>query len=82
MEMETDNGNLPILDIHQAAFLQLHGITPNLTMQGTKVIFEFPGTKTVYNLIRAYNENPAVNVLDFVSHLRRLRGQMLSRRGL
>jgi len=80
--MKKENESLPILDIHQAAFLQLHGIAPNLTMQGTKVIFEFPGTASVYALIRQYNENPFVNVLDFVSHLRRLRSQMLNKRGL
>lgn len=78
--MKKENGNLPILDIHQAAYLELHGIEPNLTKQGTRVIFEFPSRKPVFDLIQQYNSNPSVNVLDYVSHLRRLRSQMLAMR--
>lgn len=79
--MKKENGNLPILDIHQAAYLNLHGIEPNLTKQGTRVVFEFPGNQSVFNLIQQYNRNPVVPILDFVSHLRRLRAQMISLRG-
>jgi hypothetical protein len=78
--MQKENGNLPILDIHQAAFLNLHGIEPDLTKQGTRVIFEFPNTKQVLDLIQAYNGNPALPVLNFVHHLRKLRSQMLAAR--
>ena len=74
------NGKLPILDIYQAAYLNLNGIEPNLTKQGTRVVFEFPGTQSVFALIQKYNCNPSVNILDFVSHLRRLRSQMLAAR--
>lgn len=79
--MKNENGVLPILDIHQAAFLNLHGIEPDLLKQGTRVVFEFPGSHTVFQLILRYNENPAVPILDFVSHLRRLRAMMIQMRG-
>ncbi len=79
--MKKENANLPIFDIHQAAFLNLHGIEPELLKQGTRVIFEFPGNQTVFKLLLKYNGNPAIPVLDFVSCLRRLRSMMLGMRG-
>lgn len=78
--MKKENGNLPILDIHQAAYLNLNGIEPSLTKQGTRVVFEFPASQEINKLTRAYNENPPVPVLDFVHHLRKLRSQMLAAR--
>ena len=71
---------IPIFDIHQASFLSLHGITPTFTKSGTRVIFEFDVTVGVKKLLDQYNQNPSVSLLDFVSHLRRLRSQMLSMR--
>lgn len=79
--MKSVKGNLPIFDIHQAAYLILNGIEANVTKQGTRVVFEFPGKQAVFALMQKYNENPPVNILDFVSHLRRLRAQMLTMRG-
>lgn len=78
--MKQSSGNVPILDIHQAAFLNLHGIEPKLTKQGTRVIFEFVNAQDFLDLIQSYNANPTVRVLDFVHHLRKLRSQMLSAR--
>jgi len=78
--MRTSNAKVPILDINLASFLSFHGIEPQFTKQGTRVIFEFPSTPEVTKLTRAYNENPSVKVLDFVHHLRKLRSQMLNAR--
>lgn len=70
-----------LLDINVSAFLSLHGIQPELKREGTRVTFVFPATSEVNDLTRRYNENTQVPVLDFVSHLRRLRSQMYSARG-
>ncbi len=78
--MKKGNGNVPILDIHLSSFLSLHGISPEFTKQGTRVVFEFPSSQEVNKLTRAYNENPSVRVLDFVHHLRKIRSQMLAAR--
>lgn len=78
--MKRANGNVPILDIHLAAYLSLHGIEPEFTKQGTRVVFEFPSTPEVSTLTRAFNENPPVKVLDFVHHLRKTRSMMLAAR--
>lgn len=69
---------IPIFDIHQAAFLCLNNIHPSFVKSGTRVVFQFNATREVNNLLDLYNTNPTVLLLDFVSHLRKLRGQMLS----
>lgn len=71
---------IPIYDIHLAAFLSLNNIPPSFVKSGTRVIFHFNATREVNNLLDLYNQNPTVPLLDFVSHLRQLRGQMLSMR--
>ena len=81
MKMKTNPSMLPHYDINLAAFLQYRGVVPILQQQGSRVVFLFPNDTKTYELMRHYNENPAVPVLDFVGHLRRLRSQMLSMRG-
>lgn len=77
-----DSEHLSLRDIYEAAFLSLHGIRPDLTMQGSMVVFQFPSTPTIRDLLQKYNsENPSVDVQDFVRHLRRLRAQMISKKG-
>ncbi len=78
--MRKTNVNIPILDIHLASFLSFHGIVPQFTKQGTRVVFEFPANADVYRLTEDYNKNPNVPVLDFVHHLRKIRSQMLATR--
>ena len=78
--MKQANAKVPVLDIHLSSYLSLHGIAPELTKQGTRVVFEFPSIPEVTKLTRAYNENPSVKILDFVHHLRKLRSQMLNAR--
>lgn len=80
--MATKNvkGKIPVFCIYQASFLEHNGIHPALTLQGTRVVFEFEPTDTVYRLMRDYQDNPSVPVLDYVNILRRLRSRMLSMR--
>jgi hypothetical protein len=72
---------LPIFDIHTAAFLSLNGINPHFIKSGTRVLFQFDVTRDVTKLLDQYNQNPSVQLLEYVAHLRRLRSQMLSMRG-
>ncbi len=79
--MERDNGNLHLMDIHLAAFLQLQGVEPALLKQSGRVVFAFHNTGRVASLIQDYNANPSgIRLLDYVQCLRRLRSQMLSLR--
>ena len=80
MTMKTNSSMLPLYDINLAAFLQHRGIVPSLQQQGSRVVFFFPNDNTTHRIMKEYNENLMVPVLDFVGHLRRLRSQMLSMR--
>ncbi len=73
--------SLPIFDINLAAFLDLNDVSPTLTKEGTRVVFEFPSSNRVHALLREYQSNPSVPVLDYANTLRRLRSMMLSMRG-
>ena len=77
----TSRSKIPVFDIHQASFLEHNGITPKLTLQGTRVIFEFDASEIVYKFLRDYQNNPSIPILDYVNVLRRLRSRMLSMRG-
>lgn len=77
----TGKGKIPVFDIHQASFLEHNGINPELTLQGTRVIFEFDPSETVCKLLRDYQNNPSIPILDYVNVLRRLRSRMLSMKG-
>lgn len=71
---------LPVLDLYQAAYLQLQRVDPTLARQGSRVVFQFPNTPQVIRAMQDYNDNPPVPVLDFVSNLRQLRARMLANR--
>lgn len=72
--------NLPVYDIHQAAYLNMEGIPIEYEKHGSRVTFMLPATQESYQLLADYNENPKVGLLEFVSALRRVRSQMLSAR--
>jgi hypothetical protein len=76
--MEKTKQKIPLMDIYLASYLVLHGITPHLALQDTRVIFEFPGTDEVFKISREFNSNPLVPILDFVSSVRQLRSQMIA----
>ena len=71
---------LPLFDIYPAAFLEYHAIQLNLTKQGTRVVFEAPANEETYRLLREYQDNNMIPLLDYVAILRRLRARMLEAR--
>lgn len=81
MVSDKETSIIPVFDIHAAAYLELNNTPPTLTLQGTRVIFEFPCTRKVYGLLKDYQENPSIPVLDFVNALRKLRAKMLAMKG-
>lgn len=68
---------LPLYDIYPAAFLEYNRTQLNLTKQGSRVVFEAPATEETYRLLRKYQENNPVPLLDYIAVLRRLRARML-----
>ena len=76
--MKGKDQKLPLLDIYQAAYLKLHGFTPQLTLDGGRVVFEFPATEEIYSHCKSFNGNSPVPVMDFVSSIRQLRSRMIA----
>ena len=74
-------GKIPVFDIYCAAYLEFNNIPSELILQGTRVIFEFPAKDRVYEMLREYQGNPSISLLDYINILRRLRSRMLSKRG-
>ena len=77
----TEQKTLKVLDINQASFFTVCGIQPILELLNGRVIFKFPVTDKIYKLMDDYNSNVKIPILDFVTTLKSLRGQMLTMRG-
>ncbi|MCX5812738.1 MAG: hypothetical protein NT178_09375 [Proteobacteria bacterium] len=71
---------IPLYEIHEVAYLSLNNIPVEFEKRGTRVVFLVPSTPETYRFLGEYNENPRVNLLDFVGCLRKIRGQMLTLR--
>ena len=66
------------LDIYLSAFLLLHNVEPSLEIRNGKVIFVFESTDGLYRLMNDFNSNEPVEVADFTTAIKTLRGKMLS----
>ncbi|MCX5810157.1 MAG: DUF5659 domain-containing protein [Proteobacteria bacterium] len=76
--MEKSSQQISILDLNTAAFLSMHGLEPQLSMQGGRVVFNFQADAEFYKLSSLYNDNLSVGCLDFVQALKKMRGKMLN----
>jgi len=79
MDMETNT--ILLHDIYQTAYCDYKGIQPTLIKQDRRVIFLLPDTPGTYQIITEFNNNPRVPLLDYLTHLKKLRAQMISLRG-
>ncbi len=79
--VKTKQKTLKELDINRATFYALHGVNPEFEVNNGRVVFVFPVSDEIYKLMDFYNSNVQVNVLDFVTKLKELRGKMLTLRG-
>jgi hypothetical protein len=69
---------VPILDLNLSAFQHLHGNTPQLSIQGSRVVFLFNPDESFFQLTSRYNANELTPILDFVNAQRQLRAMMMS----
>ena len=69
------------LDLYLSAFLSLQGISPNLKINGNKVVFFFDASDQLYKLLADFNSNISIPVTDFCTAIKILRGQMITMRG-
>lgn len=75
-----DQNYLPLFDIYQVSFLNLHGIPIRYQKRGTRVVFLVPNDTNTIKLLNEFQTNPMAGLLDFTAALRRVRAQMLESR--
>jgi hypothetical protein len=71
---------LPLFDIYQTSFLDLHGVPIRYEKRGTRVVFLVPNNDDTIRLLNQFQNNPTGGLLDFTAALRRVRAQMLGAR--
>ena len=69
------------LDIWLSGYFSLCAIPPTLEVNNGKVVFVFPVSDDLYKLMINYNSNVNIPVTDYVTAVKKLRGQMLTMRG-
>lgn len=69
------------MDVYLSAFLSLEGLDPILENNNGRITFNFPADDDLYKLMGEYNGNKAIPIVDFVTRVKTLRGQMLTMRG-
>ena len=72
---------IPLHDIYQATYCSYQGIEVNLTKRDRRVIFNLPDTPATFRALSDFNNNPTLPLLDYITHLKRLRALMISMRG-
>lgn len=75
---ENTKRTMSIIDIYASAFLLYKNIQPTLELRGNKAVFIFEASSKVYDFLDQFNSNATVDVGDYVTAVRILRGKMLS----
>jgi hypothetical protein len=66
------------LDISLAAYLEVSDLPAELEFFKGRVIFTFPADDRLYKLLKGFNSNAAVQITDYVTVLRTLKGRLLA----
>ena len=72
---------MPLHDIYAVTFLDYKGHEPVLVREGRRVTFFVPDEPAIYQLLGEFNGNPEIPLLDYLTHLKKIRAQMISVRG-
>ena len=66
---------IPVHDVHFAAFAILHKLTPKLKRINSRIAFVYPATEQFYKLLNGfYNEQ--VNLIDYIDALKKAKSLM------
>jgi len=68
-------------DVYQASYFDYKNIPINLIREGRRVIFMLPDTPETYRIMTEFNANPIMPLLDYVTHLKKMRAKMIAMRG-
>lgn len=75
---ESMKKTMSIMDIYVGGFLLYKGVQPALELRGNKAVFIFEASPKVYDLLDEFNSNAVVDVADYATAVKTLRGKMLS----
>jgi Domain of unknown function (DUF5659) len=78
--MGKNQSTMPLHDIYASAYADYKGIPIDFDKRNRRVIFLLPDTSTVSQILADFNKNPILPLLDYLTHLRKLRAQMISLR--
>lgn len=74
------NKLLAFHDIYSVAYADFKGVPVEMRKDGNRVVFLLPDDPGTYRALGEFNNNPTLPVLDFVTHLKKIRSQMISMR--
>ena len=70
-------------DLYSAAFFSLYlNQFPSFKVEAGRTLFIFEANADLYKAIGAYNAGVPMNAFGFAQQIKRLRGEMLARRGM
>jgi hypothetical protein len=79
--MDMESNKIPLHDIYSVAYCSYKGANITLSKEERRVIFHIPDIPSTYRLLAEFNNNPNLPLLDYLTHLRKLRAQMINLRG-
>ena len=79
MESETEEFITPNIYLSSAISVLLN-IQPNFKVENGRTLFCFPVSDDLYKAISAYNNGIALSAYEYAEKIKRLRGEMITRR--
>ena len=68
-------------DLYLSAFLSIYlNHFPSFKVETGKTLFIFPADASLYKALNDYNAGTPINAFEYAQQIKRLRGEMLSRR--
>ncbi len=70
-------------DLYLASAISvLSGLQPTFKVENGRTLFVFPLSDDLYKAMNAYNNGGQINAIEYSQVLKRLRAEMLMRRGM
>jgi len=64
-------------DVYTIAYADLKGIPIKMIREDRRVIFLLPDEPKTYQVLGEFNSNPSLPLLNYITHLKKIRAQMI-----
>jgi hypothetical protein len=64
-------------DVYTIAYADLKGIPIKMIKEDRRVIFLLPDEPKTYQVLGEFNSNPSLPLLNYITHLKKIRAQMI-----